>query len=72
MAKKPSLRLRTSMAYEDLESILARECKDAVQVHFEGLEDGEGQSRKVLTLVFSTDEDREKLRKFLGRPASRA
>lgn len=58
------------MSYEDLERILSRNCKGAVQVLFDGLEDHAGRSRKVLTLIFANDADRESFRKFLGRPAS--
>jgi len=58
------------MAYEELEVILARECKHPVQVELEGLEDGDLGPRKVLTLVFESEADRDNLRAHLGRPSS--
>ncbi len=67
MAKKPSLRLRTHMSYEELEHVLEQHCKNPVQVLFEGLEEDGGQSRKVMTLVFLTEQDRVSLRQALGR-----
>lgn len=58
------------MAYEELETILARQCKLPVQVLFEGLEDSDNGARKVLTLIFENDADRDALRAYIGRPSS--
>ena len=70
MTKKPRLRLRTLVAYEELEAVLARECKHPVHVELEGLEDGDLGPRKVLTLIFESDVDRDSLRAYLERPPS--
>jgi hypothetical protein len=66
MAKKLSLRLRTHMSYEELEGFLEVHCKAPVQVLFEGLEGEAPQQRKVITLVFLTEQDREKFRTAFG------
>jgi hypothetical protein len=66
MAKKLSLRLKTHMSYEELERFLEVHCKSPVQVLFEGLEGEAPQQRKVITLVFITEQDREKFRAAFG------
>ena len=66
MARKPTLRLRTHISYEELEHVLEQRCKSPVQILFEGLEEDGGQSRKIMTLVFTTDQDRDNFRQSLG------
>ena len=66
MAKRLSLRLKTHMSSEALEQFLETHCQSPVQMMFDGME-GEGQdARKVITLVFVTEQDREKFRTAFG------
>ena len=66
MARKPSLRLRTHMSYEELEKLLETHCQQAVQIFFEGLEGEAQQTRKVITLTFQTEQDRDAFRAVAG------
>ena len=66
MAKKPTLRLKTHMSYEDLEQLLETRCRQSVQMLFEGLEGEANQSRKVITLVFESETDHDSFRASLG------
>ena len=66
MVRRLSLRFKTHMSYDDLEEKLAAHCKKPVEVLFEGMEGEEQPARKVMTLVFETDEDRESFRTALS------
>ncbi len=66
MAKRLSLRLKTHMSYEELEKFLEIHCQSPVRVLFEGLEGDAQQARKVMILVFVTEQDREKFRAAFG------
>ncbi len=58
-----SVRIKTQMAYEQLEDLLQKSCKGAFEISFEGL-DAE-TNRKVMALQFETQADLDAFRAAL-------
>lgn len=61
-----TVRIKTQMSYEQTEELVQRHCKAAFEINFDGLEDHKGMARKVMTISFETEADREKFRAALG------
>ncbi len=62
-----AVRIKTQMSYEEIEEIVQRDCKGAFEINFEGLEDHKGTARKVMTISFDAEADRDAFRAALGR-----
>ena len=61
-----SVRIKTQMSYEEVEALVKRHCANPFEINFEGLEDVNGVTRKVMTLAFNSESDRDAFRVALG------
>ena len=61
------VRIKTQMSYEEIEHIVQRDCKGAFEISFEGVEEHNGITRKVMAIAFETESDRDAFRAALGK-----
>ncbi len=61
------VRIKTQMSYEEIEDVVQRDCKGAFEISFEGVEEYKGITRKIMTIAFETESDRDAFRAALGK-----
>jgi hypothetical protein len=61
------VRIKTRMSYEEIEDVVQRDCKGAFEISFEGVEEQNGITRKVMSITFATESDRDAFRAALGK-----
>ncbi len=62
------LRLKTSLPYDSVESMLSRSCSKLYSMTLDGIEDSKGgQPRKVIRISFEDPADRERFREHFQK-----
>ena len=62
MAKVNGFKIRTSLSYDALDSILAQYCRKSYQIILGGLDTSGKTPRKIMVLAFEDVEDRTRVR----------